>query len=333
MERRKITMYNIWVGLLIIVLIATIAVSIVAVIKDKSKDTESETVIAESTETIQMDTTEDYEKPDLTLEEYNSKIYEIEADNANRYDIDSMNKIIQRDVKAPTEEVVLELKDYDSTTIDLFNKAWFNDIKAIYYPYDATIIMIYNLKLEYDAELENELDTFIDSKQRALDNDTYKAIYKYYNKSAYNNYTVLAICDNSEVIVNDIISYMENQDKKAVYKFTSKYELTEHGAYKKDNTDEEESTGQLESTETIYSNIEESKEANTEANTENIEENSEQTLNIDGIQSDISTDDINTIKETLTDDQLQLVEEYKTTGKIPDGIDIPEKYLTEERQQ
>lgn len=236
MENKRFTKYHFISMLLILVVLITIIVSYLLIHKAKLDELNKSVVVEKIEEETDKsaEIQSDYVEPDLTIEQYTSKVYEIELDNLNRYEVSEMNKIIQRNVKAP-EEVVLELKDITDSTVKGASSDDFDYYKAVFYPDDATIILIYKLKTGSQLNnFVNDLRTFIDNKYNAMTDDTYKAIYKYYYEIAYNGFTVTAICDNAEVVANDLISYMINKDTESIEEFTSKYEVNEYGAYLKE---------------------------------------------------------------------------------------------------
>lgn len=233
MEQKPIfTKYNIISFILIFVIIAVVIIAKISIDKVEEQEASNNInniVVDEKEYDIVVDNPT--VKPDVTWNDYNETIYNIETNNSGRYDFDYIEKILQEQVKYDSETVTMEFKN-DAYEDGVFSSLYFKEYNSIWYPDQGLAIVIAKTK-DSDASdnFIKDMRKFVEDKSKSLYGTGLSYLYTDYQYTSVNGYSIFMVCDNASVAMRKVINYMQVEDELAIRDYTDKYYTTDDGAF------------------------------------------------------------------------------------------------------
>ena len=232
MDKKPIfTKHNIITFLLLLVIVAVVVVTKISInkIEEQEKYVPQDTVVNNDiNDYIEEDRGP---KPDVTMQEYNTTIYDIEKDNEKRYDFDYIEKIIKENVKYNPEEIDINFSNASFTENGGLSPSYFKDYHGIWYPDNGVVIIIAKLNPDKSNNFVEDIREFAKNKSEQLQGTGLSYLYNDMQHTVVNGYNLVVICDNASVVIKKVSNYMRVEDELAIREYTDKYYVTEDGAF------------------------------------------------------------------------------------------------------
>lgn len=233
-ERQWLNKNNIISFLLILLIVVIVIVTKISI--DKVEEQEALEKIENTVETPDYEAEVEVEKPvktDVTWQEYNTTIYEIETNNVGRYDFNYIENILEENVKTTGEAKLTFSKD-TSEVAEVFDTSCFIDYNGIWYPDEGLVILISKVDVEKSDDFVKDLRDFTTKMAEKLQGTGLSHLYTDYKHTVSNGYNVIMICDNSDIAFRKVRNYMVIEDELAVKEYTDKFYIENDGIFYKE---------------------------------------------------------------------------------------------------